>query len=207
LKNQPIIFESSVITMGMELMRQFFSVAFLVALVGCGGTKKDEVLEIPTDMPEICRGIDFVAQPDMRELCGVRPARYQSYKNIPLQRYLIAPKGASIVKKNEDLELRLPNTLPIPLPASVAAGLEFSQDKRLEFIKNTMTYKELFPAGQDRIKMFKLELPLDQGGVQALCFNLPEVKIDSRKRSHMGTTIESLDCADFDNIVSKYAQK
>lgn len=175
------------------------------ALVSCGGSRKDEVLEIPTDMPEICRGIDFVAQPDMREVCGVRPARYQSYKNIPMQRYLIVPKGASIVKKNSDVELRLPNTLPIPLPSDLASSISFTSDKRLEYIKNSMVYKELFPSGQERIKMFKLDIPLEQGGSQSLCFNLPINDVtDSRKRTRMGTSIESLECADFDNIVAKY---
>lgn len=177
------------------------------ALISCGGSKKDEVLEIPTDMPEICRGIDFVSQSDMREVCGVRPARYQSYKNIPMQRYLIMPKGASIVKKNGDVELRLPNTLPIPLPSTVAAGLSFTQEKRLEYIKNTMTYKELFPSGQERIKMFKLDIPMEEGGVQSLCFNLPNQAADSRTRTRMGTSIESLECTDFENIVAKYSQK
>ena len=190
------------------LLRLFAISLPLASLVACGGSKKDEVLDIPTDMPEICKGIDFVSQPDMREVCGVRPARYQSYKNIPLQRYLIVPKGASIVRKDNDVELRLPNTLPIPLPQQIATGLEFNQDKRLEYVKNTMTYKELFPAGQQRIKMFKLEIPMEKiTGKQQLCFNLPEVKSDNRTRSKaMGQEIESLDCADFDNIVAKYGK-
>jgi len=192
-------------------MRSFLSIVFIsclpLALMSCGGSNKDAVLVIPTEMPEICRGIDFSSQPDMREVCGVRQARYQSYKNIPLQRYLIVPKGASIVKKNSEIELRLPNTLPIPLPAAIANGLEFSQDSRLAFIKNTMIYKELYPKGQDRVKMFKLGIPLEKGGIQELCFNLPEIKVDSRKRSHLGTDIESLDCVDFENIVAKYEKR
>jgi len=185
------------------------SLGLIISLVffGCSGSKEN--LVVPTDLPEICRGIDFVAQPDMREVCGVRSSHFESYKNIPQQRYLINPKGASIVKKDKDIELRLPNTLPIPLPGSVASGLEFSQDKRLEYLKNTMTYKELFPAGQQRIKMFKLEIPLDNGVMQTLCFNLPEAiqKNDNRNKSHMATEIESLDCSDFENIVAKYEKR
>jgi len=176
-------------------------------LASCGGSAKNDALVVPTDMPEICKGIDFVSQPDMREDCGVRPVRFQSYKNVPMQRYLIMPKSASLVKTNGKVELRLPNMLPIPVSENVSQGIDFSQEKRLEYVKNRMIYKELFPPGQSRIQMFKLEIPLDMGGQQALCFNLPEVKVDNRKRSHMGKEVESLDCADFDNIVARFEKR
>jgi hypothetical protein len=178
-----------------------------LGLLACGGSSRDDVLIVPTEMPEICKGIDFTMQPDMRDICGVRPARYQSYKNIPQQRYLIMPKGASMVKKDGKVELRLPNTLPIPLPISESEGLSFSQDNRLVYLKNTMIYKELFPSGQARIKMFKLQIPLDDGNVKSFCFNLPETKVEERKRTYSGTEIEPLQCTDFDNIVTKFDKK
>ena len=191
------------------MKRLLFSALITSSLIlsACGGSAKDDVLIVPTDMPEICRGIDFVSQPDMREVCGVRPVRFQSYKNIPMQRYMIMPKGALLVKTSGKVELRLPNMLPIPLTGNVAAGIEFSQDKRLEYVKNRMIYNEHFPPGQTRIQMFQLEIPLDNGTTEKLCFNLPETKVDSRKRSHMGEEVESLDCADFDNIVAKYEKR
>ncbi|NLB64428.1 MAG: hypothetical protein GX801_10055 [Fibrobacter sp.] len=189
-------------------MRQTFfssvSVLVVVFLFSCSSSK-NVVLDVPTDLPEICKGIDFVSQPDMRELCGVRTLRYQAYQNIALQRYLIMPKGASIVKSQNSLELRLPNILPIPLPQELANSIEFSQEKRLEQIKNTMDYKELFTSNRERIKIFKLSIPLDAGGVNEFCFNIPEVKLDNRKRTHSSTRIESLKCSDYDNIIAKYS--
>ncbi|HSQ42554.1 MAG TPA: hypothetical protein VLM37_09765 [Fibrobacteraceae bacterium] len=173
------------------------------------GSNKDDALVIPTDMPEICRGIDFVTQPDMREVCGVRPARYQSYKNIPAQRYLIQPKNAIIVKKDKEVELRLPNTDPIALPSELASSLEFTQDKRLEYVKNSMVYKEIFPPGQQRIKMFRLGIPSDKepGKVHDLCFTVPELNIDSRRHVYHGNTIDPLDCQEFDAVIAKFDKK
>jgi len=158
-------------------------------------------------MPEICRGIDFVAQPDMREDCGVRVSRYKAYKNIPQQRYLVYPKDASLVKANGSVELRLPNTFPITLDSTTASGIEFSQEKRLVSIKNTMEYKELFPTGGERIKMFRMQIPLDNGSSSALCFRVPESKGNQRTRNQaMANQIEGMTCQDFDMLVAKYAK-
>jgi hypothetical protein len=193
-------------------MKTSFSPLFiagaLLLLASCGGTKGEaESLDVPTNLPEICRGIDFVAQPDMREECGVRVSRYKSYKNIPQQRYLIYPKDASLVKTSDKVELRLPNTLPIYLDSATAAGIEFSQEHRLQSIKNTMEYKELFPAGAERIKMFRMVLPKDVGEASTLCFRVPDKKGNERTRSvAMGNQIESMTCADFDLLVAKYVR-
>jgi hypothetical protein len=56
----------------------FIGLISIPFLSGCGGTSHGENLEVPTDMPPICRDIDFVTQPDMREVCGVRVVRYKS---------------------------------------------------------------------------------------------------------------------------------
>lgn len=179
------------------------SVSFLLA--SCAGS--NEKLEIPAELPEICRGIDFVAQPDMREDCGVRPLRFQSYKNIPQQRYMIMPKGASLVKSKDKIELRLPNMLPIPMPSDLVDKVAFNPEMRLEYLKNTMDYKEIFPPGQERIKMFKLEIPTLQGTMYPICFHMPSMtQADDRKRTRMGQNIELLDCTEFQMIVSKYAK-
>ena len=101
-------------------------------LAGCAGSssQKAEELEIPTDLPPICRDIDFVANPDMREICGVRKASKHNiaYKNIPQQRYLIKPSETSIVKTNGKLELRFQNSLPLNLEGPITNELEFSQE-------------------------------------------------------------------------------
>lgn len=193
-------------------MKMRFSL-FLVAgaalvLLACGGTKGSaENLDVPTDLPEICRNIDFVAQPDMREECGVRVSRDRGYKNIPQQRYLVNPKDASLVKSNGRVELRLPNTLPVYLDSVMATGIEFSQEKRMQLVKNTMEYKELFPTGGDRIKMFRLQIPLDVGDSRALCFRVPNKKGSDRTRSvAMGNQIEGMTCEDFDLLLAKYSR-
>lgn len=167
-----------------------------------------EKLEIPAELPEICRGIDFVSQPDMREVCGVRPLRFQSYKNIPQQRYMIMPKGASLVKTKEVIELRLPNLTPITMPSDLAKQLDFSPDSRLVYIKNTMLYKEIFPPGQERIKMFKLDIPTITGTMYPVCFLVPNKAqtSDSRNKSILGQSIEVLDCNEFQQIASKYSK-
>ena len=142
----------------------FLAISFLA---GCAGSsaQKGEELVIPTDLPPICRDIDFVANPDMREVCGVRKASRHNiaYKNIPQQRYLIKPSETSIVKTNGKLELRFQNSLPINLEGPITHELEFGQDKRLEKIKNTYDYHEITNKGSERLRIFKMGIPTDKG--------------------------------------------
>ena len=44
----------------------FSGIAFASLLSACAGSNSGENLEVPTNMPRICVGIDFVEQPDMR---------------------------------------------------------------------------------------------------------------------------------------------
>ena len=167
-------------------------------LVGCAGSsaQNGEDLEVPTDLPPICRDIDFVANPDMREVCGVRKASRHNiaYKNIPQQRYLIKPSETSIVKTNGKLELRFQNSLPINLEGPITNELEFSQEKRLERVKNTY---------DERLRIFKMGIPTDRGNKYDFCFRIPEKKGNDRTRSRaMGVNIELMSCAEFDRIVS-----
>lgn len=174
-------------------------------LSGCGGSaQKGEDLEVPTDLPPICRDIDFVANPDMREVCGVRKASHNmAYRNIPQQRYLIKPAETSIVKTNGKLELRFQNSLPIILEGPITSELEFSQEKRLERVKNTYDYHEITRKGYERLRIFKMGIPTDKGNKYDFCFRIPEKKGNDRTRSKaMGVNIEMMACSEFDNIVS-----
>lgn len=174
-------------------------------LAGCGGSsQKGDALEVPTDLPPICRDIDFNADPDMREVCGVRKASHNmAYRNIPQQRYLIKPSETSIVKTNGKLELRFQNSLPIDLEGPITNELMFSQEKRLERIKNTYDYHEITKKGAERLRIFKMGIPTDKGNKYDFCFRIPEKRGNDRTRSKaMGVNIEIMSCSDFDSIVS-----
>ena len=175
-------------------------------LAGCGGSsQKAEELDVPTDLPPICRDIDFVANPDMREVCGVRTASRHNiaYKNIPQQRYLIKPSETSIVKTNGKLELRFQNSLPINLEGPITSELEFSQEKRLERVKNTYDYHEITKPGSERLRIFKMGIPTEKGHKYDFCFRIPERKGNDRTRNRaMGVNIETMSCVEFDRITS-----
>ena len=181
-------------------------VPFFVApimLSGCAGSSNGDDLEVPTNLPPICRDIDFVANPDMREMCGVRRVHNKAYKNIPQQRYLINPTGTSIVKTDGKLELRFQNSLPLYLSGPVTRELEFNQDKRLEKVQNTYDYHEIY-SGKERIRIFKMGIPTDKGNTYDFCFRIPEKKGSDRTRSvAMGNHIEAMTCDDFDYLVEK----
>jgi hypothetical protein len=180
----------------------FIGLISIPFLSGCGGTSHGENLEVPTDMPPICRDIDFVTQPDMREVCGVRVVRYKAYKNIPQQRYLIMPKDASLVRTDKQLELRFPNTLPILLNGPIVSELSFNQDTRLQKIKNTYDYFEVYPKDADRIRIFKITIPTDVGNFYDFCFRVPDKQGSQRTRSiAMGNRLEAMTCEDYDRLV------
>lgn len=181
--------------------------SFATLLTGCAGSGNGENLEVPTNLPPICRDIDFVEQPDMREMCGVRTVRSKAYKNIPQQRYLIKPQETSIVKSGDKMELRFQNSLPLYLDGPIVDELEFTQEKRLQKIKNTYDYHEIYNKGAERIRIFKIGIPSDQGNVYDFCFRIPERKGNARTRSvAMGNHIEALSCADFDRLVAENAK-
>ena len=184
--------------------------AFVILACGGSGNKnKKEVLHIPTDMPDICQNVDFNVDKEMRKECGVKPARYQAYYNVPMQRHLIDPKDASLVKTGGKIELRFPNAFPIQLEASQIAGITFSDSKRLAKIENTREYKEFYNENKERYKLFKLRIPSDAEPKteSLLCFRVPESKGSDRTRSvAMATQMEMIPCATFDELVAKYAK-
>lgn len=172
-------------------------------LAGCAGSSNGDDLEVPTDLPPICRDIDFVANPDMREMCGVRKVHNKAYKNIPQQRYLINPTGTSIVKTDGKLELRFQNSLPLYLDGPITRELQFNQEKRLEKVQNTYDYHEIY-SGKERIRIFKMGIPTDMGSTYDFCFRIPEKKGNARTRSvAMGNHIEAMTCDDFDFLVAQ----
>lgn len=182
----------------------FSSVLMLSLMAGCAGSSKDDNLEVPTNLPPICREIDFVEQPDMREMCGVRTVRSKAYKNIPQQRYLIKPQETSIVKTGDKLELRFQNSLPITLEGAIKNEIIFNQEKRLQKITNTFDYHEIYNKGSDRIRIFKMNIPTDMGTSYDYCFRIPEKKGNDRTRSKaMGNHIETMSCADFEHLVKE----
>ncbi|MDR1759472.1 MAG: hypothetical protein LBR60_02985 [Fibrobacter sp.] len=179
-----------------------FSVFIAVFLAACGGTN----LDVPTDLPPICREIDFNSQPDMREICGVRNVRTRAYQNIPQQRYLIQPKEASLVKTNGRVELRLPNTLPIELDdALLQTEIKFDQNARMTKIKNRYDYYEFYPAERERLRIFKITLISDFGNEFAYCFRVPEKRGNDRTRSvAMGNRVDLMECFDFNKLVETH---
>lgn len=190
----------------MKRISEIFTGLLLVMplgiLAGCAGSSNGEDLEVPTNLPPICRDIDFVAQPDMREMCGVRKVHNRAYKNIPQQRYLIKPAETSIVKTNGKLELRLQNSLPLTLEGPIVDEIEFSQDKRLEKIKNSYDYHEFYTINNERLRIFKMGIPTDQGHVYTFCYRVPGKKGNARTRSKaMGNHIEEMPCSEYDELL------
>jgi len=187
-----------------------FAVAALV-FIACSSTSKNrkEYLYIPVDMPDICQGVDFSVNKGMREECGVKPVRVQGYYNLPMQRYLINPSQASLVKTGDKIEIRFPNTFPVPLDSEQVQGIKFSDSKRLSKIQNKMDYKEFYNEKKERYKLFKLTIPSDTEPVveNTLCFKVPELKGDERTRSvAMGERMDMLPCDSLDILVKIYVK-
>jgi hypothetical protein len=192
------------------MKKYIFLALSALTFIACGGSSsKKEVLYIPTDMPDICQNVDFNIDKNMRKECGVKPARYQAYRNVPMQRHLINPNQASIVKTGNKIEIRFPNTHPVVLDSAQMEGVAFSDSKRLSKIQNTMDYKEFYTENKERYKLFKITIPQDSnpGRENNICFRVPELKGSDRTRSAaMGVQMEMLSCEDLDELVKKYVK-
>ncbi|MDQ3001733.1 MAG: hypothetical protein M3Y08_10795 [Fibrobacterota bacterium] len=153
-------------------------------------------------MPEICQDIDFnQAGKDIKELCGVQTRNYRAYKNIPEHRNLLLPKGAKIMRKGKILELRLVNTLPINLPADFEGRLRFDEKLRRTFIKSRLDYCEFFPENStDRLRIIKLDIPLDVGGVKSLCYTVESRPNTAQRKAGFAGRLEPLECEDFQRL-------
>lgn len=180
-------------------------IAYSFVLSGCGSSK--EGLVIPQDLPEICRGIDFNDQVDMREVCGVTTisSHRKGYQNRPQTRYLNLPKSAQLVKKDDNIELRIPNTLPIDMPSDFAHRIEWTEYVRQEYIKTQMMYKEFRDSDQRRVKMFKLSIPMKDESVEDFCFQVPIIEPKTKRSgTTRGNSLNKLNCCQFDELVKEH---
>jgi hypothetical protein len=168
---------------------------------GCSATRagSGEKVIAPEDMPEICQDIDFEhAGAELKKECGVQTRVYRSYKNIPEHRNLLLPKGAKIVRKGKDLELRLQSTLPIDLPSDLSGKIMFDERMRRTFIKSRMDYCEFFPNNSsERLRILRLEIPLDIGGETTVCYTVASGPTTVQRKAGYAGRLEPLACADF----------
>jgi hypothetical protein len=196
-----------IVALPKDAARALGSAILVFGLVACGGSAqsaspKKEKVYAPEDMPEICQDIDFnQASADIKQICGVQTRNYMAYKNIPEHRNLLLPKGAKIVRKLKNLELRLQNTLPIALPMDLEGKVLFDEKLRRNFIKNKMDYCEFFPEGSnDRLRIIKLDIPLDIGGEQSLCYTVESRPTTAQRKAGYAGRLEPLECTDFDRL-------
>ncbi len=156
----------------------------------------------PEDMPDICQDIDFnSAGADLKAECGVQTRNYMAYRNIPVHRNLLLPKGANIVRKGKGLELRLAGTLPIGLPPEMDGKILFDEKMRRTFIKNKMDYAEFFRDGSSqRLRIMRLEIPLDAGGLQTVCYSVGNPPTTAQRKAGYAGRLESMECADFGKL-------
>ncbi len=153
-------------------------------------------------MPDICRDIDFnVTGQELQEECGVTSRKYMAYRNIPEHRNLLQPKGATLVQKGNEVELRLQSTLPISLPGEMNGKILFDEKLRRNLIKSKMDYCEFFPENANqRIRIISLRIPLDMGGEKTYCFTVLSSPTTAQRKAGYASKLESLDCADFQNV-------
>jgi len=159
----------------------------------------------PEDMPEICQDIDFNhTSEDIKEICGVQTRNYRAYRNIPEHRNLLMPKGGKIVRKGKGLELRLQNTLPVPLPSDFDGKIQFDEKLRRKLIKSRMDYCEFFPGNSDaRVRIIKLDIPLDAGGEKQVCYTIESGPVTEQRKVGYAGRLEHLDCGDFQHLKEK----
>jgi hypothetical protein len=123
---------------------------------------------------------------------------------VPLQRTLINPRNAQLVKTGDKVELRLTGARPIELDTTELQGVSFAPIKRLEKIENTMEYKE-FSADRKRFKLFKLNFAPDSVSAQdiTLCFQLTDYQSRTANIQTQGKleAARALTCHAFDSIV------
>jgi hypothetical protein len=166
----------------------------------CGGTKTQ--LEIPDDMPPVCRGVDFNLNIEMREMCGVKVRKYRSYKNVSQYRLMTDPKGGRITKKGDKYELRLPDMLPTILPASISGKIDFREELRGKHLKSSYEYHEFLSRKNNaRIKMMRLEILLNNGRRQSVCYTINgHSRKFSKVQGGFAHQLEPLECDIFEKF-------
>jgi hypothetical protein len=140
-------------------------------IMGCGGSSTQ--LDIPEEMPGVCRGVDFNLNVEMREMCGVKVRKYRAYKNTSQYRIMSDPKGGKIFKKGDECELRLPDMLPVTLPASFSGKIDFNEPSQAKYISSSYKYHEFLSKKNNmRVKMIKIDIPLNTGMLQSVCYTI-----------------------------------
>ncbi|MGL1903714.1 MAG: hypothetical protein OCC49_16375 [Fibrobacterales bacterium] len=179
----------------MHTLSPIFITLLLLLTINCSAPQQ----QLTQQQIEMCKEIDLDFEPSFREICGVRKMRFQSYKNLPNQRFLLKPKNSYLVEADGKVELRLPKTSPVILDSSLTTSIDFSSSARTLLLKNKYDYIEKFqPNG--RIKMFKLGIPLNTGSYQSFCFTIP-IKVTHRaKRSVLPNKVIPTPCASFDRL-------
>ena len=191
LEFECVMKSSSVVFLG------FFLGLNILALQSCAAPSVEKAPNLK-EVREECRQFDLSKDPEMAEACGIRQTRYKSYKNIPLQRFLVAPKNANLTLSDKAVELRLENTLPIDLPLDIKTKIDFTKEASLTFIKNKYIYKELYPTPTTRLKIFKIQIPTKTSEILEYCFRVPEMREDFKKRSAVQVnSLEKFECQEF----------
>jgi hypothetical protein len=174
-------------------------------LAGCGGTQAGRSKVVaPDDMPDICQDLDFNRDVEFRDLCGVKTRDYMAYRNIPEHRNLLLPKGGRVVKKGKAMELRLPNTLPAPLPPELAGKIVFDEKLRRTFLKSRMDYCEFFPDNAtQRVRVIRIDIPQDVGGETTVCYAVESKASSAQRKTGFASRLEPLSCEDFQMLKQK----
>ncbi len=176
---------------------------FSLFIGGCTSTSKSSKIYVPTDMPEICHGIDFRVDVQMRKICGVKTRKYRSYKNHPQYRILLRPKNGKLIKKGKRLELRIPQMLPISLPTSFEDKINFSETFRRRFIKSKWDYLEFIdPASKKRMKVMKIVIPFDNSPSSGeVCYHiLTKKRTKTKIQRGYASELDELPCEDFERL-------
>ncbi len=190
-----------------KILRKLCLLATLIwsfAFWNCASNKGHSDAIAPEDMPEICHDLDFNRDAHLREVCGVKTRSYMAYRNYPEHRSLLLPKGGKIVKKDNDLELRLESTLPINLPENFKGKINFDENIRRVFIKSKMDYCEFFPENSNvHVKIIRLTIPTDAGDTLSICYTLEPKITTAQRKTGFASRLEPMECVDFQKLKEK----
>jgi hypothetical protein len=172
---------------------------------GSSESENKEKLYVPDDMPEICRDIDFTQSVDLRKTCGVQSHEYLAYRNIPEHRNLRDPKAGVIIKKDEELQLRLENFLPIDLPPDFKGKIRFGENVRREILRSQMEYVEYFkPEASRPDRLIRISIPLDVvNDKKAVCYTVERPLETQQRKTGYASKLLPMQCTDFDRIKAK----
>jgi hypothetical protein len=127
-----------------------------------------------------------------------------AYRNIPEYRSLIIPKGGKIVRKGGEVELRIPDFLPVSIPKKIGERLDFGERVRRKFIPSDMEYFEYFQGEAERpIRLMKISLPLDRDGTELICFSVENPLETQQRKVGYAKRLVELPCRNFNVIKAR----